>query len=105
MTTSQLTLEVTVVTTDHNETVHKYDWPTDLDAQLQLRRDLSRRVQASFLNTTIGLIMFDNPSVVYNPAHFVRAKMMVTGPESQQDTVEAENRGIGFVLPGVPGRG
>lgn len=105
MTTSQLTLEVTVVTTDHNETVHKYDWPTDLDAQLQLRRDLSRRVQAGFLNPTIGLIMFDNPSVLYNPAHFVRVKMMMSGPESKQDAVEVENRRIGFLQDGAPGRG
>ena len=105
MTTSQLTLEITVVTMDHNETVHKYDWPTDLDAQLQLRKDLSRQVQAGFLNPSIGLIMFDHPSVVYNPAHFVRAKMMVTGPESQKDEVEVANRRMGFLQPGVPGRG
>ena len=105
MTTSQLTLEITVVTTDHNETVHKYDWPADSNAQLQLRQDLSRRVQAGFLNPTIGLIMFDHPSVVYNPAHFVRAKFMVSGPKSQQDEVEVANRHIGFVQAGEPGRG
>ena len=105
MTTSQLTLEVTVVTTDHNETVHKYDWPTDLNAQIRLRLELGKRVQAGFLNPTIGLIMFDNPSVVYNPAHFVRAKFAVSGPKSQQDEVEVANRRMGELQDDEPGRG
>lgn len=111
MTTSQLTLEVTVVTTDHNETVHKYDWPADLNAQLQLRLELGMRIQAGFsnptnpTNPTIGLIMFDHPSVVYNPAHFVRAKMMVSGPETQQDEVEVANRRMGVLQDDEPGRG
>lgn len=105
MTTSQLTLEVTVATTDHKETVHKYDWPADSNAQIQLRLELGKRVQVGFLNPTIGLIIFDNPSVLYNPAHFVRAKFVVSGPESQKDEVEVANRRIGFEQPGVPGRG
>ena len=105
MTTSQWMLEVTVVTTDHSETVHKYDWPTDWDARCQLLRDLSRRVQAGFLNPTKGLIMFDHPPVVYNPTHFIRAKIMVSGPESQQDEVEVANRRMGFLQDDEPGRG
>ena len=99
-----LTLEVTVITTDGVQTVHEYVWPTDRNDQTNLIKMLSRCVQAGFLDPTIGVIKFDHPSVVYNPAHFVRAGLKVTGPESQQSTVEAENRRLGF-LQDEPGRG
>lgn len=102
--TSALTLEITVATTDGTEAVHKYDWPTDPESQVNLRRNLTKRVQAGILDRTIGLIQFDRPSVVYNPLHFVRATMAVTGPESRQSEVAEANRRLGF-LQDEPGRG
>ena len=103
MEATQLTLEVTVITTDGVQTVHRYEWPNDRESQIDLRLQLGRRVQAGFLDGDIGVILFDNPSVIYNPAHFVRSSMAVTGPESQEAEVEAVNRQVGF-LQDEPGR-
>ena len=72
--------------------------------QVELRRDLTRRVQAGFLDQTIGVFAFERPAVLYNPAQMVRVIMEVTGPEEQQDEVDEANRQIGFVQ-NQPGRG
>ena len=73
-------------------------------AELHCRRDLTRRVQAGFLDQTIGAFAFERPAVLYNPAQMVRVIMEVTGPEEQQDEVDEANRQIGFVQD-QPGRG
>ena len=104
MTTPRLILTLTVHTTDGGKTVHLYDWPDDPRNQVELRRDLTRRVQAGFLDQTIGVFAFGRPAVLYNPAQMVRIIMEVTGPEDQQDEVDEANRQIGFVQD-QPGRG
>ena len=104
MTTPRLVLNLTVYTADGDATVHHYDWPDDRESQVALRRDLTRKVQAGFLDQTIGAFAFERPAVLYNPAHMVRIIMEVTGPEEQQDEVDEANRQIGFVQD-QPGRG
>ena len=104
MTTPGLILTLTVHTTDGDATVHHYDWPDDRESRVALRRDLTRRIQAGFLDQTIGAFAFERPAVLYNPAQMVRVIMEVTGPEDQQDEVDEANRQIGFVQD-QPGRG
>lgn len=104
MTTPRLILKLTVHTSDGDATVHHYDWPDDPESQVALRRDLTQRVQAGFLDPTIGLFNFDRPSVLYNPAQMVRVIMEVTGPEDRRAEVDDANRQIGFVQ-NQPGRG
>ena len=104
MTSARLTLNLTVYTTDGDPTVHRYDWPDDPERQVELRRDLTRRVQAGFLDPVIGLFSFEHPSVLYNPSQMVRIVMEVSGPEERASEVEEANRQIGFVQ-NQPGRG
>ena len=104
MTTPRLILTLTVHTTDGGKTIHHYDWPDDRESQVALRRDLTRGVQAGFLDQKIGVFAFERPSVLYNPAQMVRAIMEVTGPEERRVEVDEANRQIGFVQ-NQPGRG
>ena len=53
MTTPRLVLNLTVYTADGDATVHHYDWPDDRESQVALRRDLTRKVQAGFLDQTV----------------------------------------------------
>ena len=104
MTTQRLILMLTVYTADGAATVHHYDWPDDPESQVELRRDLTRKVQAGFLDETIGLFSFEHPSVLYNPTQMVRIVMEITGPEDQRAEIDEANRRMGFVQD-QPGRG
>ena len=104
MTATKMTLDLTVYTADGEATVHHYDWPDDRERQVELRRDLTRRVQSGFLDPDIGLFSFERPNVLYNPSQLVRITMEISGPEERTSEVEEANRQIGFVQ-NQPGRG
>ena len=99
-----LVLNLTVHTTDGAATAHQYDWPRDSTSQVELRRELTRRVQAGLLDQTIGAFSFERPSVLYNPSQMVRTAMEIPGPEEERVEIEAVNKQLGF-LQSEPGRG